>query len=467
MLVAGRRKASLDEKRLALVMHVPCSKQAEKHWLETQKRIMNTAIVGLGYVGLPLALQFARSGVTVLGLDIDPAKVKACNGGRSYIKHIESAAIQEQVAHGRFSASTDFSRVATMEAVVICVPTPLNKNREPNISYIVRTGESIAPFLRRGVLVVLESTTYPGTTDEDLREVLEKGSGLRAGTDFHLAFSPEREDPGNPESKVALIPKVIGGYTPACLEKARALYGQAIETIIPVSNCRTAEATKLLENIFRGVNIALVNELKVVYAAMGIDVWEVIHAAKTKPFGYMPFYPGPGLGGHCIPIDPFYLTWKAREYGQSTRFIELAGEVNTAMPHYVVNRVMEALNAKRKALNGSRVLLLGLAYKADVDDMRESPTYVLMDLLKKQGAEVAYYDPHIPEILPTREHGQWTGTRSVAWAKASIQAFDATVISTAHKTVSYPELAAWSDCIIDTRNAMSGITTRPGQVWKA
>jgi UDP-N-acetyl-D-glucosamine dehydrogenase len=428
---------------------------------------MNTAIVGLGYVGLPLALQFARSGVTVLGLDIDPAKVKACNAGQSYIKHIESAAIQAQVTQGRFSASTDFSRVKDMDAVVICVPTPLNKNREPDISYILRTGEALAPHLRRGILVVLESTTYPGTTDEDLREVLEQGSGLKAGTDFHLAFSPEREDPGNPDSKVALIPKVVGGFTPACLEKARALYGQAIQTIIPVSNCRTAEATKLLENIFRSVNIALVNELKMVYAAMGIDVWEVIHAAKTKPFGYMPFYPGPGLGGHCIPIDPFYLTWKAREYGQHTRFIELAGEVNTAMPHYVVSRVMEALNARRQPLNGSRVLLLGLAYKADVDDPRESPTFVLLDLLKKHGAEVAYYDPYVPEILPSREHGAWTGTRSVAWNQATIQAFDAAVISTAHRAVNYQQLADWCGCIIDTRNAMNGMKTKPGQVWKA
>jgi UDP-N-acetyl-D-glucosamine dehydrogenase len=435
--------------------------------MEIQKKIDNTAIVGLGYVGLPLALQFARSGVKVVGLDIDPAKVEACNAGRSYIKHIDGAAVLEQVKQGRFSASTDFSRLRESDAVIICVPTPLNKNREPDISYIIRTGDAVAPFLHRGMLVVLESTTYPGTTDEDLRPVLERGSGLKAGVDFHLAFSPEREDPGNPQSVVATIPKIVGGYTPACLEKAKALYGQAIKTLVPVSNCRAAEAAKLLENIFRGVNIALVNELKIVYSAMGIDVWEVINAAKTKPFGFMPFYPGPGLGGHCIPIDPFYLTWKAREYGQNTRFIELAGEVNNSMPQYVVSRVMEALNACRKALNGSRVLLAGLAYKADVDDMRESPTFILLDLLKKQGAQVAYHDPHVPVIHPTREHGAWTGTQSVAWNRETIGSFDAVVIATAHKAVNYQELADWCECIVDTRNAMAGVKVKPDQVWKA
>src|SRR5258708_3909692 len=292
---------------------------------------------------------------------------------------------------GAFSASTDFGRIREVNAIIICVPTPLNKNREPDISYILDTGKSIARHLRKGVLVVLESTTYPGTTDEDLREVLEIGSGLEAGRDFHLAFSPEREDPGNPDSKVAIIPKVVGGYTPACLAKAVELYSTAIKKLVPVSSCRVAEATKLLENTFRGVNIALVNELKVVYSAMGIDVWEVINAAKTKPFGFMAFYPGPGLGGHCIPIDPFYLTWKAREYGQHTRFIELAGEINTGMPEYVIRRVAEALNSRRRAINGSRILVLGLAYKPNVDDERESPSYVLMDLLMKQGASVAYH----------------------------------------------------------------------------
>src|SRR5437868_5498906 len=324
---------------------------------------MKIAIIGLGYVGLPLSIQFARSGLTVLGLDIDPLKIKSINSGQSYIAHIPAGTIKAELDAGRLSASGNFSLVSQMDAAIICVPTPLNKNREPDISFIIKTGDSIAPHLARGTLVVLESTTYPGTTDEDLRGVLEEISGLKAGVDFHLAFSPEREDPGNPDSKVSVIPKVIGGLTPECLSRAKALYGLAIKTIVPVSSCRAAEATKLLENIFRSVNIALVNELKRVYAGMGIDIWEVINAAKTKPFGYMPFYPGPGLGGHCIPIDPFYLTWKAREYGQYTRFIELAGEINTSMPDYVVGRVGEALNARRRAINGSRVLLLGLAYK--------------------------------------------------------------------------------------------------------
>jgi UDP-N-acetyl-D-glucosamine dehydrogenase len=427
---------------------------------------MKIAIVGLGYVGLPLSLQFARSGVSVLGLDIDHAKVDSLNKGQSYIKHIESAAIAEFVNSGTFAASTDFSRMREVEAAIICVPTPLNKNREPDISYILSTGRAIAPHLQKGTLVVLESTTYPGTTDEDLREVLESVSGLKAGTDFHLAFSPEREDPGNPDSKVASIPKVVGGLTPACLEKAKTLYSKAIKTLVPVSSCRVAEATKLLENTFRGVNIALVNELKVVYTAMGIDVWEVINAAKTKPFGFMPFYPGPGLGGHCIPIDPFYLTWKAREYGQHTRFIELAGEINTAMPEYVVHRVAEALNESRKPVKGSRILVVGLAYKADVDDERESPSYVLMEMLQKRGAEVAYYDPYVPVIRPTREHAHWTGTKSVAWDRQTIGSFDLALIATKHSSVNYQQLADWSPCIVDTRNAMVGIASKT-RIWKA
>ncbi|HOW68525.1 MAG TPA: nucleotide sugar dehydrogenase [Candidatus Paceibacterota bacterium] len=428
---------------------------------------MKIAIVGLGYVGLPLSLQFCRSGTFVLGLDIDPAKVDCISRGQSYIKHISSEEIQEQTRAGCLEASTDFSRVGEVEAVIICVPTPLNKNREPDISFILKTGEAVAPHLHLGILVVLESTTYPGTTDEDLRAVLEAGSKLKAGKDFHLAFSPEREDPGNPQSRVADIPKVIGGLTPACREKALALYGRAIKFLVPVSSCRAAEATKLLENIFRSVNIALVNELKMVYSAMDIDVWEVIHAARTKPFGFMAFYPGPGLGGHCIPIDPFYLTWKAREYGQSTRFIELAGEVNTAMPAYVVQRVAEALNAVKKPLNGSRVLVLGLAYKANVDDDRESPSYVLMEMLKHRGADVHYYDPHVPVIRPTREHPQWAGVRSVDWKQEVISSFDLVLIATAHEAVNYGDLAAWAACIVDTRNVMKDIPVRPGQVWKA
>jgi UDP-N-acetyl-D-glucosamine dehydrogenase len=425
------------------------------------------AIIGLGYVGLPLALQFARSDTHVLGLDIDAAKVKSLMAGRSYIKHIDSSAIATAVKAGRFSASTDFSRVKEVEALLICVPTPLNKNREPDISYILQTGQTIAPHIRKGLLVALESTTYPGTTEEDLRRVLEEGSGMKAGVDFHLAFSPEREDPGNPNSQVASIPKVIGGLTPACLERAKAVYGRAVKTLVPVSSCRVAEATKLTENIFRSVNIALVNELKVVFAAMGIDVWEVIGAAKTKPFGFMPFYPGPGLGGHCIPIDPFYLTWKAREYVQNTRFIELAGEINSAMPEYVIHQVVTALNDRRQALNGAKVLVLGLAYKADVDDDRESPSYVLMTLLKERGAQVSYYDPYVPVIKLTREHPQWAGTKSVSWDAKTIRQQDLVLIATKHANVDYAALAKWAACIVDTRNAMAGISTREGQVRKA
>jgi UDP-N-acetyl-D-glucosamine dehydrogenase len=425
------------------------------------------AIIGLGYVGLPLSLQFARSTVPVLGLDIDLNKVETLNNGRSYIKHVPYETVAEQVKALRFAATTDFSRVKDVDAVIICVPTPLNKNREPDISFILQTGRAIAPHLRKGALVALESTTYPGTTDEDLRAVLEEGSGMKAGEDFHLAFSPEREDPANPASKVGEVPKLVGGFTPACLGKAVQLYSQAIKTVVPVSSCRVAEAAKLLENIFRSVNIALVNELKLVYGAMGIDIWEVIEAAKTKPFGFMPFYPGPGLGGHCIPIDPFYLTWKAREFERCTRFIELAGEINTAMPLHVVERVGEALNSLRKPLNGSRVLVLGLAYKPNVDDERESPSYRIMELLKQRGADVAYYDPHVPVIRPTRDHPQWAGKKSVPWDRTTIASFDAVVIATAHRCVNYQELADWVRCIVDTRNAMATVQVAPGRVWKA
>jgi UDP-N-acetyl-D-glucosamine dehydrogenase len=428
---------------------------------------MKIAIIGLGYVGLPLSFQFARSGVTVLGLDIDTAKVDALNQGRSYIKHISAETVGEAVHSGTFSATTDFSRIREVQAAIICVPTPLNKNREPDISYILDTGKNMARYVQKGMLVVLESTTYPGTTDEDLRAVLEIGSGMEAGRDFHLAFSPEREDPGNPDSKVATIPKVVGGYTPGCLQKAVELYSKAVKTVVPVSSCRVAEATKLLENTFRGVNIALVNELKIVYSAMGIDVWEVINAARTKPFGFMAFYPGPGLGGHCIPIDPFYLTWKAREYGQHTRFIELAGEINTGMPAYVVHRVADALNENQKAVKGSSILILGLAYKPNVDDERESPSYFLMEMLKERGAKVAYYDPYVPMIKPTREHAHFAGMSSVSWDRQTVSGFDLVLIATNHASVNYNEVADWAACIVDTRNAMAGIKTRPGQVWKA
>jgi UDP-N-acetyl-D-glucosamine dehydrogenase len=316
-------------------------------------------------------------------------------------------------------------------------------------------------------LVVLESTTYPGTTENELREVLERGSGLKAGKDFHLAFSPEREDPANPQSKIADIPKVIGGYTPACLEAAKKVYSRAIRTLVPVANCRTAEAAKLLENVFRGVNIALVNELKGVYAAMDIDVWEVIAAAKTKPFGFMPFYPGPGLGGHCIPIDPFYLAWKAKQVGQETRFVELAGEINRAMPEKVVARVGKALASQNKKLRGAKILVLGLAYKANVDDDRESPSYRLLDLLAARGARVAYFDPHVPVIKPTREHPHWAGTKSVKWTRKNISSFDAVLVATAHDAVDFQQLADWARLIVDTRNVMAGIKTADGKVWKA
>lgn len=428
---------------------------------------MKITVVGLGYVGLPLSLQFARSCVDVLGLDVDAEKVQLLNNGQSYIKHIEASAIAELVRSGKFSASTDFSRIKEVEAVIICVPTPLTKNREPDISFVIKTGEMIAPHMAKGTLVVLESTTYPGTTDGELRAVLEEGSGMKAGVDFHLAFSPEREDPANEQSKVKQIPKVVGGYSKACLDRAVALYGKAIATLVPVSSCRVAEATKLLENIFRSVNIALVNELKLVYGAMGIDIWEVIEAARTKPFGFMPFYPGPGLGGHCIPIDPFYLTWKAREYGKHTRFIELAGEINTAMPEHVVSRVITALNSEGKSLNGSRILVLGLAYKPNVDDERESPSYVLMDLLSERGAELEYYDPYVPVIKPTREHSHWAGKKSVDWNRATFESFDLALIATNHSCVNYQDLADWAHCIVDTRNAMSRTQVRSGKVWKA
>src|SRR5438552_2387302 len=428
---------------------------------------MKIAVIGLGYVGLPLSLQFARSCVSVLGLDADPKKVELLNNGRSYIKHIQSAEIAELVAAGKFYASTDFGQIKEVEAVIICVPTPLNENREPDLSYVLQTGRSIAPHLQQGTLVVLESTTYPGTTDEDLRAVLEEGSGMKAGTDFHLAFSPEREEPGNQQIKVKSIPKVVGGYTKDCLERAMALYGHAIDRLVPVSSCRAAEATKLLENIFRSVNIALVNELKVVYDAMGIDIWEVINAAKTKPFGFMPFYPGPGLGGHCIPIDPFYLTWKAREYGQHTRFIELAGEINTQMPQHVVHRVADALNALPKPISGSKILILGLAYKPNVDDDRESPSCILMDLLSDRGAHLDYYDPYVPVIKPTREHSHWAGKKSVEWDRASIKHFDLVLIATNHSRVNYHDLADWAHCIVDTRNAMGNVPVARGKVWKA
>lgn len=427
----------------------------------------DVAVIGMGYVGLPLSIQFAGSGVKVVGIDIDEEKVSRLNRGESYIKHISSEAIAAIRDDDRFRATADFSAVAEVGSIVICVPTPLSKNREPDISYVLDTGRAIAPHLKPGTLIVLESTTYPGTTDENLREVIEAGSGMVAGEGFHLAYSPEREDPGNPASKVGEVPKLVGGYSPACLEKAMALYGKSLKNLVPVASCRVAEAAKLLENIFRSVNIALVNELKVVYAAMGIDIWEVIEAAKTKPFGFMPFYPGPGLGGHCIPIDPFYLTWKAHEFECATRFIELAGEVNTSMPNYVVGRAAEALNDASKSVKGSRILVLGLAYKPNVDDERESPSYRIMELLKRQGADVSYYDPYVPVIGMTREHAEWAGTKSIAWDEETISGYDLVVLATGHTCVDYQQLGDWAASIVDTRNMMSNVSVSADKVWKA
>ena len=405
-------------------------------------------IVGLGYVGLPLGLAFAKAGNTVLGFDTDPAKIEALDKGISYIHHIPSAAIAEAVTAGRLSATCDFARASAPDAIVICVPTPLTINRVPDLMYVEKTALAIAPHVRRGQLIVLESTTYPGTTEEVMLPILEKGSGLKAGIDFHLAYSPEREDPGNPNSKLRIIPKVVGGLTPKCRELAERMYSTVVEQVVPVSSCRTAEATKLLENIFRAVNIALVNELKVVYKAMDIDVWEVIEAAKTKPFGFMAFYPGPGLGGHCIPIDPFYLTWKALEYGQHTRLIELAGEINGAMPSYVVSRVGDALNDSGKSIKGSRILVLGLAYKPNVDDDRESPTYEIMHELESKGAKVDYNDPYVPQIRPGRSNHEVVGRHS----RQITADYDAIVLCTQHDEYRDFDFAVLGVPLVDARN---------------
>ena len=418
------------------------------------------SVIGLGYVGLPLSLQFARSGIKVLGLDLDPQKVKSINSGKSYLKHFSSANIAEQINANRLEATIDPSRLSEVEAILICVPTPLDDHREPNLSFVVETARTIAPHLTKGVLVTLESTTYPGTTEDELRLVLEEGSEMKAGVDFHLAYSPEREDPGREDASVKTIPKVVGGFTSKCGDLAETLYGQALDKIHRVSSCKTAEATKLLENIFRSVNIALVNELKVVYEAMGIDVHEVIDAAATKPFGYMAFRPGPGLGGHCIPIDPFYLTWKAREFGKNTRFIELAGEINTNMPDYVVTKVADALNDLGKALKKSKVLILGLAYKANVDDCRESPSFVLMEKLEAKGAVVQYHDSYVPVIPPTREHAHFNGKQSVP----IVDKYDLILLSTDHSEYKDFDFSNFSCPIVDTRNC---IKKRPQKYYQA
>lgn len=436
------------------------------------KRIQNkefvVGIVGLGYVGLPLMWTFHNNNMPVIGFDIDKEKIQCLKEGRPYIKHLGEKMMQSLAKSDRCEATTDFSRILEADALILCVPTPLDHHREPDMQFIEKTCLTVGENLREGQLVILESTTYPGTTEELIIPILESKSGLTAGQDFYVAYSPEREDPGNADFNTAKIPKVVGGHSNDALELACALYDTSITKTVPVSDTKTAEAVKITENVFRAVNIALVNELKLVYSEMGIDVHEVLNAADTKPFGFMKFVPGPGLGGHCIPIDPFYLTWKAREYNQHTRFIELAGEINTSMPQYVIDQTLKALNAHKKALNGSHILVVGLAYKPDIDDMRESPTFRIMDLLKKYGANVSYYDPHIPKVKTTREYAEWSGVESIAWTKDTVSKFDAVIISTDHSDISYTDLAQWNACIIDTRNTLKDIEARNEiHFWKA
>lgn len=417
-----------------------------------QSRSALIGVIGLGYVGLPLSLAFAEAGVRVLGFDTDPAKPRAIAAGESYLKHYASSRIAALHDAGMLTATSDMARLNEPDVIIICVPTPLTRHLEPDLSYVSRTAEAIGAQLRPGQLVVLESTTYPGTTTELVKPILE-ATGLVAGRDFWLGFSPEREDPGNVKHNTASIPKVVGADDAESRALICALYETFTKTV-PVSSSATAEAVKITENIFRAVNIALVNELKVVYAAMGIDIWEVIEAASTKPFGFMPFYPGPGLGGHCIPIDPFYLTWKAREFELSTRFIELAGQINSSMPDYVLATLANALDQRfMKSVNGSRVLLLGLAYKKNVDDMRESPSLKLMEKLEARGAAVDYHDPFFPTIPPSREYSALAGRTSVAWDVDAIARYDCVLIVTDHDGVDYAGLAQAAQLIIDTRNA--------------
>ncbi|HVC52290.1 MAG TPA: nucleotide sugar dehydrogenase [Stellaceae bacterium] len=424
-------------------------------------------VIGLGYVGLPLVRAAAERGFAAVGIDIDRAKVDLINAGGSYINHISAESIAAARATGNLSATDDFSALAGCDAIILCVPTPLTKQREPDLTFVVRTTEAIAPHLRRGHLVVLESTTYPGTTREIMQPILERG-GLKSGRDFFLAYSPEREDPGNAQYGTNDIPKVVGGDGPDAVRLAVALYDQIVARTVPVSSLEAAEAVKLTENIFRSVNIALVNELKVVFEAMGIDVWEVIEAAKTKPFGYMPFYPGPGLGGHCIPIDPFYLTWKAREYDIATRFIELAGEINTAMPRRVVDKTVAALSERRgRALKGARVLILGVAYKKNVDDTRESPAFKIMELLEQRGAVVDFHDPFLAAIPPTREHAQFAGRPSSPLNEATLAKTDAAIICADHDSVDYALLTAHCPLVIDTRNVCARLGVAGDHIVKA
>jgi UDP-N-acetyl-D-glucosamine dehydrogenase len=420
-------------------------------------RTATIAILGMGYVGFPLALATHAQGYSVLGFDVDARKVEMLNAGKSYLKGIGDEAIGAMVRAGKFHASADANDLAKADALLMCVPTPLTKNREPDMSYVVATTETIAKHLRPGQLVVLESTTYPGTTAELVIPILEK-TGLKAGVDFYVAYSPEREDPGNGLYSTHTIPKVVGADDAKALKLAEVFYSAIVSRAVPVRTAATAEAVKLTENIFRSVNIALVNELKMVFEKMDIDVWEVISAASTKPFGFMPFYPGPGVGGHCIPIDPFYLTWKSREYGMPTRFIELAGQINERMPEYVVNRLREGLDLHyRRGINGARILMLGIAYKSDVDDMRESPSLFVLEKLEAFGATVEYHDTNIPEIPHTREHDHLAGRRSVALTKEQLAAYDAVVICTKHSDVDYGFVVENSKLVVDTRNATDGV----------
>lgn len=431
-----------------------------------ETRQTRVAVIGLGYVGLPLALGFADAGFKVLGLDVDPHKIEILEQGGSYISYIPGTRVKNVRERDLLEVTVDFDRVREADAIIICVPTPIGHHLEPDLSYVTSTLASIKPHLRPGQLISLESTTYPGTTSEVVCSKLEN-DGLRAGEDLYFVFSPEREDPGNHQFPSHKIPKLVGGITPECCAAGVALYGAVFETVVPVSQPAVAEFAKLLENIFRSVNIGLVNELKMVADRMGIDIWEVINAAATKPFGFTPFYPGPGVGGHCIPVDPFYLTWKAKEFGIHTRFVELAAEINNSMPEYVVERAAEKLNSQKKALNGSRILVLGLSFKANVEDVRGAPSFRIMELLKERLVTVEYHDPHVPVIPPTREHQDWTGQHSVPWDESLFRAYDCVIIATPHAAYNLDELATWCDCIIDTRNLMARIRTRPGQVTKA
>lgn len=424
-------------------------------------------VIGLGYVGLPLACAACDKGFPVTGFDVDVSKIDKLNRGESYIGNIHNDRVAGFVKSGKLRPSADFAHLVEMDAIILCVPTPLDRNREPDMTYIIRTAETVAQYLRAGQLVVLESTTWPGTTRDIVAPILEKATGLVSGRDFFLAFSPEREDPGNPDYHTSIIPKVVGGLGPDSLKLAQTMYDQFLTKTVAVSSAETAEAVKLTENIFRAVNIALVNELKVIYDAMGIDIWEVVDAAKTKPFGYMPFYPGPGLGGHCIPIDPFYLTWKAREYNLNTRFIELAGEINVAMPSYVVGKLAEALDTRQaKALNGAKILILGVAYKKNVADIRESPAFAVMEQLKKRKADITFHDPHVDVIPPTREHADFAGLASAPLTADLVKKQDAVLIVTNHDHVDYGLVAKYAKLVVDTRNALSAVTER-GNIVKA